>query len=95
MWGLTEFQEQYILSILKPFQEEKLDPDEIETEAFHYQYRALSQPRIFNDVIILRLFLVFLRLLLCVERRCPQTQPYLAKNSIMVKVDTRPPRTIR
>ena len=54
IWGLTEPQEYYVLSQLKPFEEEKLEPDEIETEAFHYQYRVLSQPRIFNDVITLR-----------------------------------------
>ena len=32
-----------------------MDPDDIETEQFHFQYRALSQPRIFNDIITLRL----------------------------------------
>lgn len=53
-WGLSEAQEYYLLSFLEQIEEEKLQPDEIETEAFHYQYRALSQPRIFNDVITLK-----------------------------------------
>lgn len=55
MWGMTEPQEHYMLSLLKAFEEDKLDPEEIETEPFHFQYRPLSQPRIFNDVITLRL----------------------------------------
>jgi uncharacterized Rmd1/YagE family protein len=54
MWGLTEAQEMYVLSLLRPFEEDKLPADEVETEELYYQYRAFSQARIFNDVIILR-----------------------------------------
>ena len=53
-WGLTEPQEMYLLSLLKPFEQEKLDPEDVETEDFRYQYRPFSQARIFNDVITLR-----------------------------------------
>jgi uncharacterized Rmd1/YagE family protein len=53
-WGLTEPQEKYVLSLLVPFEQEKLDADEIETEEFRYQYRPHSQARIFNDIITLR-----------------------------------------
>jgi uncharacterized Rmd1/YagE family protein len=54
MWGLTESQELLVLSLLKPFEQDKLSRDSVETEEFHYQYRAFSQPRIYNDVITLR-----------------------------------------
>jgi uncharacterized Rmd1/YagE family protein len=60
MWNLTEPQEMLVLSLLKPFESDKLSLDSVETEEFHLQYRAFSQPRIFNDVITLR---------------TPQTQP--------------------
>jgi uncharacterized Rmd1/YagE family protein len=54
MWGLSEAQELHMLSLLAPFEDEKLDQGQVETEEFYYQYRAYSQPRIFNDVITLR-----------------------------------------
>lgn len=54
MWGLTEPQEKYILSLLTPYEQDKLESDEVETEEFHYQYRPHSQARIFNDIITLR-----------------------------------------
>jgi uncharacterized Rmd1/YagE family protein len=53
-WGLTEIQERRILDLLAPYEEEPIDRDDQETEEFRYQYRAFSQPRIFNDIITLR-----------------------------------------
>jgi uncharacterized Rmd1/YagE family protein len=58
IWGLTELQERRLLSLLAPYEEEALERDQQETEEFRYQYRAFSQPRIFNDIITLRLVLV-------------------------------------
>lgn len=55
MWGLREVQEMHVLSLLAPYEEDKLTAMEVETEEFRFQYRPHSQPRIFNDVIILRL----------------------------------------
>ena len=54
IWGLSLAQEQLVLSLLKPFELEKLHLDQVETEEFHWQYRAFSQARIYNDVITLR-----------------------------------------
>ncbi|KAG1446317.1 hypothetical protein G6F56_009612 [Rhizopus delemar] len=53
-WGMTLKEEQRVLKLLEPFEEEKLEPDDIETEEFHYYYNESYQPRIYNDIITLR-----------------------------------------
>ncbi|KAI8927394.1 hypothetical protein BC831DRAFT_434903 [Entophlyctis helioformis] len=54
MWGLTQLEEHWILDDLEKFEEERLEPDDIETEQFHFHYHAFFQPRIYNDIITLR-----------------------------------------
>ncbi|KAI9003746.1 hypothetical protein BC832DRAFT_559834 [Gaertneriomyces semiglobifer] len=54
MWGLSEEEEQRILALLEPFEEEKLPPADVEVEEFHFHYNAYQQPRIYNDVITLK-----------------------------------------
>ncbi|KAJ9065002.1 sporulation protein rmd1 [Entomophthora muscae] len=54
LWGLTQKQEQEVLRFLKPFEEDKIDEDDIETDEFHFHYNSSSQPKIYNDVITLR-----------------------------------------
>lgn len=44
-WGMTLKEEQRILKLLVPFEEEKLDADDVETEEFHYYYNEAYQPR--------------------------------------------------
>ncbi|CAO3623987.1 unnamed protein product [Cunninghamella blakesleeana] len=53
-WGMTLNEEQRILKDLEPFEEEKLDADDVETEEFNYYYNENYQPRIYNDIITLR-----------------------------------------
>lgn len=53
-WGMTLEEELAILKQLEPFEEEKLDTDDVETEEFHYYYNDYYQPRIYNDIITLR-----------------------------------------
>ncbi|KAI8095909.1 hypothetical protein BDF21DRAFT_435931 [Thamnidium elegans] len=53
-WGMTIREEQRILKLLEPFEEEKLEPDDVETEEFNYYYNEAYQPRIYNDIITLR-----------------------------------------
>ncbi|KAI8058469.1 hypothetical protein BDF22DRAFT_666004 [Syncephalis plumigaleata] len=48
------FQEGQLLLRLAPFEDEKLPPDEIELEEFHFYYNKEGQPRIYNDIITLR-----------------------------------------
>lgn len=57
LWGLTEAEEKKMLEYLHTFEEETLDPDDIETEEFHFHYNAFCQPRIYNDVITLKVLL--------------------------------------
>ncbi|KAJ3334101.1 hypothetical protein HDU76_010223 [Blyttiomyces sp. JEL0837] len=53
MWGLTEEEEGAILNEIKPFQEDPIDPSELEPERFRYLYSKQQQPRIYNDIITL------------------------------------------
>ncbi|KAI8093306.1 uncharacterized protein BX664DRAFT_260365 [Halteromyces radiatus] len=53
-WGMTLIEEQRILKELKPFEEETLESDDVETEEFNYYYDENYQPRIYNDIITLR-----------------------------------------
>ncbi|CAO0793415.1 unnamed protein product [Mucor circinelloides] len=54
IWGMTLEEELTVLKQLEPFEEEKLDTDDVETEEFHYYYNDYYQPRIYNDIITLR-----------------------------------------
>lgn len=53
-WGMTLEEELSILKELEPFEEEQLEPDDVETEEFRYYYNEYYQPRIYNDIITLR-----------------------------------------
>jgi uncharacterized Rmd1/YagE family protein len=53
-WGMTLEEELDILKLLEPFEEEKLETDDVETEEFRYYYNEYYQPRIYNDIITLR-----------------------------------------
>ncbi|KAI9488673.1 hypothetical protein BDB00DRAFT_772023 [Zychaea mexicana] len=53
-WGMTLAEEQRILKDLEPYEEAKLDLNDIEVEEFHYYYDEGCQPRIYNDIITLR-----------------------------------------
>jgi uncharacterized Rmd1/YagE family protein len=53
-WGMTLEEELLILKELEPFEEEKLEVEDVETEEFRYYYNDYYQPRIYNDIITLR-----------------------------------------
>ncbi|KAG1317984.1 hypothetical protein G6F62_012598 [Rhizopus arrhizus] len=53
-WGMTLEEELKILKELEPFEEEKLEMNDVETEEFRYYYNEYHQPRIYNDIITLR-----------------------------------------
>lgn len=53
-WGMTLEEELDILRLLEPFEEEKLESEDVETEEFRYYYNEYYQPRIYNDIITLR-----------------------------------------
>ncbi|CEG69537.1 Putative Sporulation protein RMD1 [Rhizopus microsporus] len=53
-WGMTLEEEAKILRELEPFEEEKLEINDVETEEFRYYYTEYQQPRIYNDIITLR-----------------------------------------
>nr|CAG8501357.1 4509_t:CDS:2 [Entrophospora candida] len=54
IWGMKENEEKILLNELVSFEEEKLSPEDVETEEFHFHYAASYQPRIYNDVITLK-----------------------------------------
>jgi uncharacterized Rmd1/YagE family protein len=54
IWGLTEQEEKTVLRNLRNFEEEKLPFDQVEIEEFHFHYNVSQQPRIYNDVITLK-----------------------------------------
>ncbi|CAG8692951.1 1337_t:CDS:2, partial [Racocetra fulgida] len=54
IWGMKEVEEKSLLRELIAFEDEKLAPEVVETEEFHFHYAASSQPRIYNDVITLK-----------------------------------------
>ncbi|KAI3646187.1 hypothetical protein MP228_009115 [Amoeboaphelidium protococcarum] len=54
LWNLTLPQEQHFLSLLHPFEEEKLRPEDVEVEEFRFVYRDVGTAKIYNDVITLR-----------------------------------------
>lgn len=54
MWGFTAEEEQLILEDLMKYEQEKLDNAEVEIEQFYFHYNTYYQPRIFNDIITLK-----------------------------------------
>lgn len=50
MYGLTEEEERDVLRLLKPFEEDKINEDEVETEELHFHYNTGNQPRIYNGI---------------------------------------------
>ncbi|KAJ2959209.1 hypothetical protein NQZ79_g5291 [Umbelopsis isabellina] len=53
-WGMSIEEEQKLMQELEPFEEERLETDDVEVEEFHFHYNERYQPRIYNDVITLR-----------------------------------------
>lgn len=54
IWGMSPTHEQRFLKEISKFGEEKLEPDDVETECFNFYYTREYQPRIYNDFITLR-----------------------------------------
>lgn len=54
IWGMSPAHEQRFLKEVSKFGEEKLEPDDVETECFNFYYTRDYQPRIYNDFITLR-----------------------------------------
>ncbi|KAI6251017.1 Sad1-interacting factor 2 [Erysiphe necator] len=54
IWGMSPQHEQQFLKEIARFENEKLDPDDIETECFNFYYTQEYQPQIYNDFISLR-----------------------------------------
>ncbi|RYP85284.1 hypothetical protein DL769_001015 [Monosporascus sp. CRB-8-3] len=54
IWGMSPTHEQRFLKDIAKFEEEKLEPDDVETECFNFYYTSEYQPRIYNDFITLR-----------------------------------------
>ncbi|RYP67480.1 hypothetical protein DL771_007211 [Monosporascus sp. 5C6A] len=54
IWGMSPAHEQRFLKDIAKFEEEKLEPDDVETECFNFYYTSEYQPRIYNDFITLR-----------------------------------------
>lgn len=54
IWGMSLAHEQRFLKEVSKFGEEKLEPDDVETECFNFYYTREYQPRIYNDFITLR-----------------------------------------
>lgn len=50
MYGLTEEEERDVLRLMKPFEEDKINEDEVETEELHFHYNTGNQPRIYNGI---------------------------------------------
>ncbi|RKP08002.1 hypothetical protein THASP1DRAFT_16268, partial [Thamnocephalis sphaerospora] len=53
-WGFTQAEEASLLRYLAAFEDERLPPEDLETEEFHFYYNKDCQPRIYNDIISLR-----------------------------------------
>lgn len=54
MWGFSKEEENLILKDLRPFQEDVIEPENMETEQFYFHYNSFYQPRIYNDIITLK-----------------------------------------
>eukprot|EP00127_Corallochytrium_limacisporum_P000583 Clim_evm10s20 gene=Clim_evmTU10s20 len=53
MWGLSEVQEREVLYELQPYEQKKLEKEEVQFDEFDFVYAESEQPRISNDVITL------------------------------------------
>ncbi|KAJ1940990.1 sporulation protein rmd1, partial [Linderina macrospora] len=54
IWGMEERHEKEFLRELEPFELEKVDEEDIETEELEFYFNPHSQSRVYNDVISLR-----------------------------------------
>ncbi|POS83526.1 hypothetical protein EPUL_005583, partial [Erysiphe pulchra] len=54
IWGMSLQDEQRFLKEIARFENEKLDPNDMETECFNFYYTQEYQPQIYNDFISLR-----------------------------------------
>ncbi|CAD6502253.1 BgTH12-02492 [Blumeria graminis f. sp. triticale] len=54
IWGMSLQHEQQFLKEIAKFEDEKLAPDDVETECFNFYYTREYQARIYNDFITLR-----------------------------------------
>ncbi|TAQ88354.1 hypothetical protein B7494_g3304 [Chlorociboria aeruginascens] len=54
IWGMSLKDEQRFLKEIAKFENEKLAPDDVETECFNFYYTREYQARIYNDFITLR-----------------------------------------
>ncbi|KAM3556325.1 hypothetical protein MY1884_002047 [Beauveria asiatica] len=54
IWGMSESEEARFLKHISKFEQEKLAPDDVETEQFNFYYTKEYQARIYNDFITLR-----------------------------------------
>ncbi|RKF62890.1 Sad1-interacting factor 2 [Erysiphe neolycopersici] len=54
IWGMSVQDEQRFLKEIARFENEKLDPNDMETECFNFYYTQEYQPQIYNDFISLR-----------------------------------------
>ncbi|KAK9767631.1 sporulation protein rmd1 [Basidiobolus ranarum] len=54
LWGFTEKEETKILEEIAPFEKEKLDITDVESEQLHFRYNSSAKPNIFNDIITLK-----------------------------------------
>ena len=54
IWGMTLQQEERFLKDIARFENEKLGPDDVQTENFNFYYTREYQARIYNDFISLR-----------------------------------------
>ena len=55
LWGMTEEEEIYFLRHeISPFEVQPLVADDIQVEEFHFQVDPTRQPRIFNDMVTLK-----------------------------------------
>ena len=54
IWGMSLQHEQRLLKEIARFENEKLAPDDVETECFNFYYTREYQARIYNDFITLK-----------------------------------------
>jgi uncharacterized Rmd1/YagE family protein len=78
MWGFSTEEEQLILEDLTQFQEDALPESAVETEQFYFHYNTYYQPRIYNDIITLKvLHLTGFQLISCSKLQSRMPLPSL------------------
>jgi uncharacterized Rmd1/YagE family protein len=85
IWGMSVQHEQRLLKEIAKFENEKLAPDDVETECFNFYYTREYQARIYNDFITLKdksdwmgKLAISHALAQSVKVRCPPPQIHLA-----------------